>query len=75
MLAITLKPWLTWHPLPRCSGSRLWLLFLAVALLILVMIPGIGREVNGAQRWLLGVIALQPSNSPSWQFCSTPPAT
>jgi len=38
-------------------------LFMAGALLlVLVLIPGIGREVNGSQRWLsLYVINLQPS--------------
>lgn len=38
-------------------------LFLAgAALLVLVLIPGVGREVNGSQRWLsLVVINLQPS--------------
>ena len=38
-------------------------LFLAgAALLILVLIPGIGREVNGSRRWLsLFVVNLQPS--------------
>src|SRR5690606_20310561 len=37
-------------------------LFVAgVVLLIVVLIPGVGREVNGAQRWLsLGPVNLQP---------------
>jgi cell division protein FtsW len=37
--------------------------FLAcLALLVLVLVPGIGREVNGARRWLdLGALTLQPS--------------
>jgi cell division protein FtsW len=38
-------------------------LFLAgMVLLVLVLIPGVGREVNGSQRWLsLFVVNLQPS--------------
>lgn len=39
-----------------------WWLFAALALLILVLIPGVGAERNGAQRWLLlGPFTLQPS--------------
>lgn len=39
-----------------------WWLFAALALLILVLIPGVGREVNGSQRWLpVGPFTLQPS--------------
>jgi cell division protein FtsW len=48
--------------------ARLWqksaaLLFVGcVALLVLVLVPGFGREVNGARRWLdLPAFSLQPS--------------
>lgn len=39
-----------------------WLFMTGLVLLIVVLIPGVGREVNGAQRWLpFGPINLQPS--------------
>jgi cell division protein FtsW len=37
-------------------------LFAALTLLILVLLPGVGKDVNGSQRWLpLGAFTLQPS--------------
>ena len=39
-----------------------WLFLFGVGLLILVLLPGVGRTVNGATRWIpLGVLNLQPS--------------
>ena len=39
-----------------------WLFLLGVALLVLLLVPGFGREVNGARRWLsLGIANAQPS--------------
>jgi len=39
-----------------------WLFGAGVILLALVLVPGLGREVNGARRWLsLGLANLQPS--------------
>lgn len=39
-----------------------WVLFLAFALLIVVLIPGIGLRVNGSQRWLnFGLLSFQVS--------------
>jgi len=39
-----------------------WLFLVGLVLLTLVLLPGLGREVNGARRWLdLRVATLQPS--------------
>jgi cell division protein FtsW len=39
-----------------------WLFLLGIGFLILVLLPGVGRTVNGATRWIpLGVLNLQPS--------------
>lgn len=50
--------------LPMKAWQRLapWLFVVAFALLALVLVPGIGRAVNGSRRWLpLFVVNLQPS--------------
>jgi cell division protein FtsW len=49
-------------PIPLWRKASPWLLLLAIGLLVAVLIPGVGRMVNGSQRWLsLGPINFQPS--------------
>ena len=49
-------------PMRQMQELAPWLFLFGVLLLVLVLIPGIGRSVNGAQRWInLGVVNLQPS--------------
>jgi cell division protein FtsW len=49
-------------PLSTWQRIAPWLFVAGFVLLMLVLIPGIGRDVNGARRWLpLGFANLQPS--------------
>ncbi len=49
-------------PLRIWQGLAPWLFLAGLVLLVIVLIPGIGRSVNGSQRWIgLGPVNLQPS--------------
>ena len=49
-------------PVRTWQQFTLWIFGAGVALLVLVLVPGVGREVNHAVRWLpLGPINFQPS--------------
>lgn len=53
VMRIPIDRWERWSP---------WLYLVGLLLLVLVLIPGVGRTVNGAQRWIsLGGINLQSS--------------
>ncbi len=49
-------------PTQTWQKAALYLFLLGMVALILVLIPGIGREVNGSRRWIsLFVVTVQPS--------------
>lgn len=57
-----------WFCEPRGWANPVpWLIALCFALLLLVHVPGLGREVNGATRWLnLAGFSFQPSEVAKW---------
>ena len=49
-------------PIRIWQAAAPWFFAACIVLLVFVLIPGIGREVNGARRWLnLGIANMQPS--------------
>jgi len=44
-----------------------WLVLGMIGLLVLVHLPSVGKEVNGAQRWIhIGAVGFQPSEVAKW---------
>jgi cell division protein FtsW len=53
VLQVPIRLWEKWAP---------WVFVVSIALLVLVLVPFIGKGVNGARRWIpLGVMNFQPS--------------
>jgi hypothetical protein len=49
------------------ASPALWLTALIILLLLMVHVPGVGREVNGARRWVaFGPVGFQPSEVAKW---------
>lgn len=49
-------------PMEKWRDWQVPLFFIAILLLVLVAIPGIGKSINGARRWIpLGVMNFQPA--------------
>jgi cell division protein FtsW len=62
MLAIAVAMFVVRIPIHIWERFSVWLLVIGFLLLVVVLIPGIGREVNGSRRWIgLGGFNLQAS--------------
>jgi cell division protein FtsW len=63
-LSIALCAAIVAFQVPMATWQRFapWLFVAALCLLVLVLVPGVGKGVNGAKRWIpLGFLNLQPS--------------
>ncbi|GHA85128.1 putative lipid II flippase FtsW [Cognatilysobacter bugurensis] len=60
IIGIGLGTWMMATPLKTIEQQSQWLLLACFVLLLVVFIPGLGKSVNGARRWInLGVSSFQ----------------
>jgi cell division protein FtsW len=74
ILAFKSSDWKGW-----ILNPAVWLVFVGIILLVMVLVPGIGMEINYARRWLripLGPVAVsfQPSELAKWSLVLFIPA-
>ena len=70
LLTLAFASFIPIHRLETMRGMAspaLWIAAGSVALLLAVHLPGVGREVNGAKRWIsFGPVGFQPSELAKW---------
>lgn len=70
LVAFFLVGSIDYHKLTAWRGRWspvVWLVLISIVLCGAVLVPGLGKEVNGSRRWLsLGFIQLQPSELGKW---------
>lgn len=67
MLSLVVMAFVLKVPYARWKRFDVAFLAIAIILLVLVLLPGIGRRVNGSQRWIsLGFMTLQVSEIAKW---------
>ncbi len=67
LLGVTFGAALMFVPIAIWQRFAPVILILSFALLLLVLIPGIGHSVNGSRRWIrIGVLNFQPSEVARW---------
>jgi len=64
IFSVAVGAFILYVPMIRWQKKAIWFLLIGFFLLLIVLVPGIGREVNGSRRWIhLGPIALQVSEA------------
>jgi cell division protein FtsW len=67
LLGCTIATAVLFVPISLWRRFAPWLLVASFALLLLVLLPGVGHEVNGSQRWIrVGPLNFQPSELARW---------
>jgi cell division protein FtsW len=62
VVAVSAASWMVRLPLVWWEKAAPWIFAVSLVMLVLVLIPGLGKGVNGARRWLsMGPISFQPS--------------